>query len=88
MPIPGIASGGTPGAAGGQRQMMMQNIPPGVPPEMLQQFMQMMGGQQQEQQATNTREVKWLVAIEGNVPLKIVATSQKGGTAVREITLR
>jgi hypothetical protein len=56
---------------------------------MMQQFMQRMGGgQQQAAQAGNVREVKWLVAIEGNVPLKVVVTSQKGGTAVIEITPR
>jgi hypothetical protein len=32
--------------------------------------------------------VTWLVAIEGNSPLKIVLTSQKGGTKVRELTVR
>jgi hypothetical protein len=67
----------------------MPNIPAGIPPEMMQQFMQRMGGgQQQAAQAGNVREVKWLVAIEGNVPLKVVVTSQKGGTAVIEITPR
>ena len=88
MEIPGYSGGGAGGGAA-QRQQMMRNLPPGVPPEMMQQFMQRMGGQQQEaEQAGNKREVKWLVAIEGNMPLKIIATSQKGGTAVHEITIR
>ncbi len=60
-----------------QRQMMQQRFP-GGPGAM----------QEQEPQTGNTREVTWLVAIEGNSPLKIVLTSQKGGTKVRELTVR
>jgi hypothetical protein len=41
-----------------------------------------------EPQTGNTREVTWLVSIEGNSPLKVVLTSQKGGTVVRELTVR
>lgn len=33
------------------------------------------------------RTVKWLVAVEGNSPLKIVFTSQKGGTKVKELLI-
>jgi hypothetical protein len=36
----------------------------------------------------NSREITWLVAIEGETPLKIVLTSQKGGTKVRELTFK
>jgi hypothetical protein len=32
-------------------------------------------------------ELKWLVKVKGNSPLKIVASSQKGGTAVKEVEL-
>ncbi|MFO7768314.1 MAG: M14 family metallopeptidase [bacterium] len=35
-----------------------------------------------------SREVTWLVAVEGDGPLELVLSSQKGGTVVREITLR
>ena len=88
MPIPGIASSAPAAGGAGQRQMMMQ-LPQGIPPEMMQQFMARMGGgQQQEQMAGNKREVKWLVMIEGNSPLKVIVTSQRGGTQVKEITLR
>jgi hypothetical protein len=78
----------------GEGRRMAQ--PAGGPPQMPRQ-MQMMqqrfpGGpgamQEQEPQTGNTREVTWLVAIEGNSPLKIVLTSQKGGTKVRELTVR
>lgn len=33
----------------------------------------------------NSREVKWLIGVKGDVPLKIVVSSQKGGTVVREL---
>ncbi len=42
----------------------------------------------EDTQVGNTREVTWLVAIEGDTPLKLVLTSQKGGTAVRELSVR
>jgi hypothetical protein len=32
--------------------------------------------------------VRWLVSVEGDAPLKIVATSEKGGTAVKELAVR
>jgi hypothetical protein len=35
----------------------------------------------------NKREVSWLVTIEGDAPLKVVVTSQKGGTQVKELTI-
>jgi hypothetical protein len=34
------------------------------------------------------RIVKWLVAIEGDIPLKVVVTSQKGGTKVKDLTVQ
>lgn len=36
----------------------------------------------------NRTEVRWILGVKGNVPLKIVVTSQKGGTAVKEITVK
>ena len=36
----------------------------------------------------NTRTVSWLVSMEGSVPLKLVLTSQKGGTKVHDLTVR
>jgi len=35
----------------------------------------------------SSREVTWVIAIEGQTPLKIVVTSQKGGTKVKDITV-
>ncbi|MFC1529913.1 M14 family metallopeptidase [Gemmatimonadota bacterium] len=87
MPIPGIQSSAPAAGGRGQQQMMMQ-LPAGIPPEMMQQFMSRMGGAQPAAQAGNTREVQWLIMIEGNSPLKVIVTSQRGGTHVKEITLR
>jgi hypothetical protein len=39
-------------------------------------------------QAGPKREVKWLVAVEGDPPLKVVATSQKGGKSVRDVVVK
>jgi hypothetical protein len=36
----------------------------------------------------NTREITWVVAVEGDAPLKVVLTSQKGGTQVKELTIK
>jgi hypothetical protein len=41
-----------------------------------------------EPQTGNTREVTWLIAVEGDTPLRIVLSSQKGGTRVRELSVR
>jgi hypothetical protein len=49
------------------------------------------GGAAAEQQVRgtgNTREISWLVAVEGDTPLKIILTSQKGGTKVKELTVK
>jgi hypothetical protein len=85
MPIPGYTP---PAAPGGQGRQGMPNIPMGMPPEFMQMFMQQQGGAQGAAQQGDTREVKWLIAIEGDSPLKVIVTSQKGGTVVRELTIR
>jgi len=36
----------------------------------------------------NRAEVRWLIGVKGDVPLKIVVSSQKGGTVVKEITVK
>jgi hypothetical protein len=78
------------GAPAGQQQArrQAQQMPPNVPPQFRQQFMAQFGGGESEAQAGNTREVTWLVSIEGSSPLKLVLTSQRGGTKVRELTVR
>ncbi len=39
-------------------------------------------------QTGNRRVITWLVAVEGNTPLKLALTSQKGGTVVKELTVQ
>ncbi len=87
MVIPGAedapAAGGR--AAGGGGRMPAQPAGGRMP----QQFQGRGGAAQQQAAGTgNTREVTWLVSIEGNSPLKLVLTSQKGGTKVHELTVR
>jgi len=53
--------------------------------------MQQFGGpplDDDEPQTGNTREVTWLIAVEGETPLKLVLPSQKGGTVVRNLSIR
>ena len=59
-------------------------------PRAPQQFMMPGFGAQDadEPQTGNTREVTWLVAVEGDTPLKLVLSSQKGGTVVRNLSIR
>jgi hypothetical protein len=88
MQIPG-AAGGAAGGQGGRRAAQPAGSPQGQGPmQMMQQFQEGQGGMQQEPQTGNTREVTWLVSIQGSSPLKLVLTSQKGGTKVRELTVR
>ncbi len=39
-------------------------------------------------QGKSTSEVKWLVKVKGNEPLKVVASSQKGGTSERDVEIQ
>lgn len=39
-------------------------------------------------QTGSKRKVKWLISVEGNTPLKVVVTSQKGGTQVKTLTIK
>jgi hypothetical protein len=39
-------------------------------------------------QTGNRRIVSWLVAVEGNTPLKLALTSQKGGTTVKDLAVQ
>jgi hypothetical protein len=42
---------------------------------------------QVEGMPANRREVRWLLAVEGDSPLKVVVSSQKGGTKVKELRI-
>ena len=41
-----------------------------------------------KQQTGPTREVKWLIAVEGETPLKVIVASQKGGSKVKSLTIK
>jgi hypothetical protein len=87
MKIPGYSGRSGPAPPSRQQQMrrMPRFIPPGFP-------MRRMRGQRfqptQVTQGGTKRKVKWLIAVEGNTPLKIVVTSQKGGTKVKNLSVK
>jgi hypothetical protein len=87
MKIPGVAAGRPrPGAAQQRtRRQFMPYMIPGMPTRFFR-------GPALRPTQVNTggakRTVKWLVAIKDDAPLKVVVTSQKGGTAVREVTVQ
>jgi hypothetical protein len=83
MDIPGYEPEQPAGRRGQAPQM-----PANIPPEFRAQWMAQFGGGDEAAQAGNTREVTWLVALEGNPDLKLVLTSQKGGTHVHELSVR
>jgi hypothetical protein len=86
MEIPEAAA--TAGPQGGRRAAQPAGQPP-MQRQMMQQFQGRGGGAQQAAPQTgNSREVTWLISMEGNSPLKLVLTSQKGGTKVRNLTVR
>ena len=85
MRIPAYAgrSAPRPQQAQMQRRMMMF-YPPGFP-------MFRRGpryGPTEVEQTGPKRTVTWLIAVKGNSPLKIVSTSQKGGTQVKELSIQ
>ncbi|MFC1553432.1 M14 family metallopeptidase [candidate division KSB1 bacterium] len=88
MPIPGVSTQGA--GQRGQRGQQRTQMPANLPPDVMQQMMQRggRGGAQAAGGANNRREVRWLIAVEGDTPLKVIVTSQKGGTKVQELTIR
>lgn len=84
--IPGYSGQGPPARPQQRRmQFMRRSMPPGYPMErMRRQTIE----PTQVKQTGPKREVKWLVAVEGNTPLKIVVSSQKGGTKVKDLTIQ
>ena len=85
--IPGFASGPARGAQGTRA---------GTPPELsmrpagLPQMRGARGGAADEgpPQTGPRREVKWLVAVEGDASLTVVVSSQKGGTAAKAVSVK
>ena len=84
--IPGYSGKESPAQPQQSRmRFMRRSMPPGYPMErMRRQTIE----PTQVKQTGPKRDVKWLVAVEGNTPLKIVVTSQKGGTKVKNLTIQ
>jgi hypothetical protein len=85
MKIPGDSGRGAPRQAQQQMRRIPRFIPPGYPMqrmrrERLQPAEVKKGGAK--------REVKWLIAVQGDAPLKVVVTSQKGGTRVKSLSIQ
>ena len=84
MKIPSFREQGRPAAPTQQRSQRRFFYPPGYPmPFMRQQQRQ----PTQVNQKGPSRTATWLVAVEGNTPLKVVVTSQKGGTKVKPVSI-
>ena len=84
--IPVTSGQGPPAQAQQSRfRFMRRSMPPGYP---LERMRRQSIEPTQVKQTGPKRDVKWLVAVEGNTPLKIVVTSQKGGTKVKELTIQ
>ena len=67
---------------GGFRRSMMPEVPKKLS------LRQKSDEKPEEKQKGPKREVKWLVAVEGDSPLKIVVSSQKGGTTVKTLSIK
>lgn len=84
LKIPGYLGGG-PDMAEREAPETMMFMPPGYP---------MRGRRRPEAGPTEVKEggakrqVKWLIAVEGSPPLKLVVTSQKGGTFIRNLEVQ
>ena len=81
LPIPGFTGRGGPRGA--------EAPPEGPPPEIMARMRRPgMAGPTQVRQTGTKREVTWLVAVEGDVPLRVAVVSQKGGTVVKDVKVR
>lgn len=73
---------------GQQRFFRMRRMPMGMPMGYpMQRRMRQPEDEPAEKQKGPKREIKWLIAVEGDTPLKIVVTSQKGGTKVKNLVI-
>jgi hypothetical protein len=86
MKIPGVSPGrGRPREGAMRQSRRLPFMIPGMPMRFFR------GPSLRPTQVTSggaKRTVRWLVAVEGNTPLKVVVTSQKGGTAVRDVSVQ
>lgn len=84
MKIPGTMGRGMPEAPAQQRSQRRFFYPPGYPMPFM---------RQQRREPTQvrgrgpSRTATWIVAVEGDTTLKIVVTSQKGGTKVKPVSI-
>lgn len=87
MRVPSASGrGGGSGMRGGGGGAPAEEYSPQPPP----QFQRRGGppGPTQVRQGGSRREVRWLVAIEGDSPLKVVVSSQKGGTKAVDLKVQ
>ncbi|UCC38476.1 MAG: hypothetical protein JSV96_11625 [Candidatus Aminicenantes bacterium] len=86
MKIPGDSGRGAPRPA---QQPQMRRMPRFIPPGYPIRMRRRPGIQPTEVKTGGSkRRVKWLIAVEGKTPLKIVVTSQKGGTKVKDLSIQ
>jgi len=76
------ALAGARGGGGGQRGGGQAGAPP------LSQLRVQRTDTPEPRQSGNTRVVSWLIAVEGDVPLKLALTSQRGGTTVKDLVIQ
>ncbi len=84
MKIPGYR-GGRPDTAEREEPQMRMFMPPGYP---MTERRRPEAGPTEVNEGGAKRQVKWLVAIEGSPPLKLVLSSQKGGTSVKSLEVQ
>ncbi len=73
----------------GSSQPSMSGMPPSSPYyPMFRRFRRPSYNQPGKKQTGSDRTVKWLVAVKGTPTLKVVVASQKGGTKVKNITIK
>jgi len=85
MRIPGYVGRGAARPQQEQMQRRMMFFPPGFP---MFQREPRYGPTQVEQTGGPKRTVSWLIAVTGDTPLKILVTSQKGGTAAHVLSIQ
>ena len=64
----------------------MRRVPPPEFPRKLEQRQK--SEDQGEKQTGLSREVRWLIAVEGDSPLKLIVSSQKGGTRLKNLEVQ
>lgn len=84
MKIPGFREQGRRSSSAQEPSQRRFFYPPGYPMSF---WRQQQKEPTQVQQHGPSRTVTWLVAVEGDTPLKVIVTSQKGGTEVKPVTM-